>query len=378
MKLDMRFGAFLLAVAAGFAVSALAADAPRPVSASEKISRPIRPDGFAPNMDVELQKAFRNALAKKTLKTLPVWTSTFSISGKSYSYTMIGSPPNGGATTNVPVVIVPVRLTVSDYLVGGSPLVLDANTITSHVLASPLFTALPANNNMQFGQAMLHAAFPTAPAAWGTVFTPTIGATLNLTSPAGAVKIKKVGAKYLATVKKASFLDNAISDATNAANAPGTIYIFVTYNTLEKSAFGYHSYNYGSGKTTALVYIYTSWLEGVDSAFSVPSPDSATLAHEMAETLYDPLITSKTLLWGDAFNGNKCFQSLIEVGDAVEDASAAQQLYTQAGTVDGQPFNFTVQVEANLAWFTRDHTAATYVYPANGALTSPAPLTCTP
>src|SRR5262249_50221585 len=103
-----------------------------------------------------------------------------------------------------------------------------------------------------------------------------------------------------------------------------------------------------------------------------------TLSHEMAETEHDPFITSRTLKWGDAFDSNKCFQSFIEVGDAVEDAPANVQLYAQAG--------FTVQVEANLAWFTRDKSPGlTYSFPSTIAFNAPssfspppAPLTCTP
>jgi hypothetical protein len=354
--------------------------------ASPKINRPMTPDGFAPVMTPSGRANFDAALMKKTLNTAPTWTNSFTINGKTYKYTLVGSAPATGTKTQVPVVIVPVKLTVSDYLVNGSPLVLNASDIASHVIASPIFTpVLYGSQQRQFIDGMLHSEFPAAANAWGTVFTPTIGPELSLVSPAGAVKVKKIKAagspaRYLATISKAGFLDNAISAATNAAAAPGTIYIFVTYNSLENAAFGYHTFNNATvgGKNSALIYIYTSWLEGVDSAFSVPSPDAATLAHEIAEVEHDPLLTSKTLKWGDAFSNNKCFMSLIEVGDAVEFAPADVQLYSQAG--------FTVQVEANLGWFTRDTTPGTvYSFPSSTAFNAPtsfsappAPLTCTP
>ena len=42
---------------------------------------------------------------------IPLWTSSFEYDGTSYSFTMVGSDPSvtGAGTTNVPVVIVPLR-----------------------------------------------------------------------------------------------------------------------------------------------------------------------------------------------------------------------------------------------------------------------------
>ena len=131
-----------------------------------------------------------------------------------------------------------------------------------------------------------------------------------------------------------------------------------------------------------MVYTYTSWLEGLNDAFKVPSPDAATLAHEIAESTHDPLITSKTLVWGDAFRDNRCFQSLIEVGDAVEYAPAKQQLWKQTVQNGGTVETYTLQTEALLPWFERQTPSpalnGAYSFPDFASLTSAAPLTCTP
>ncbi|MDQ2762673.1 MAG: hypothetical protein M3Y22_04040, partial [Pseudomonadota bacterium] len=156
--------------------------------------------------------------------------------------------------------------------------------------------------------------------------------------------------------------------------------VFVTYNALENFAFGYHSFFYTQRKSSATVYTYTSWLEGVDDAFSVPSPDATTLAHEIAEASHDPLITSLTLLWGDAFRHNRCFQKYIEVGDAVEDAPAPQQLWEQTVQSGGTVKTYTLQTEALLPWFERQTPSTVlggaYSFPDVASLTTAAPLTC--
>src|SRR5690242_8178410 len=43
-------------------------------------------------------------------RTVPTWSSAFTFQGRSYPYTMVGTSPLVGATTTVPVVLVPLRL----------------------------------------------------------------------------------------------------------------------------------------------------------------------------------------------------------------------------------------------------------------------------
>jgi hypothetical protein len=321
-------------------------------------------------------------MRRGALQTVPNWTQPFTISGVPYSAHIVGTAPTVGGATSVPAVIVPIRLTVSDYTVNGAtPLVLDASQVVASMLASPFFNASTyASGHRQFIDGMLHTDFPGAAASWSVNYAPTVGATLSITAPAKSVKVyKDKSGAYLATVEQDAVIDSAIAKAL-AAYSPSTVVIFVTYNALEHDAFGYHDFAYTAGDKGAVVYAYTSWLVGVDDAFTVPSPDGATLAHELAELTYDPLITSVTLKWGDAFNNNKCFQRTIEVGDAVENAPASLQLATQSVTVGGATNTYTVQNEALLAWFERDTPSpalgGAYSFPNPRSLTKAAPLTC--
>ena len=280
-----------------------------------------------------------------------------------------------------PTVLVPIKLIVPDIKVNGRALVFDATKSMPNVIASPIFTpAAFDSGTLQFTDAMLHAEFQQAPADWHLLFTPTVAKTLEITAPAGSVSAMqaKSGA-YLGVVNDDTVLDDAILKAVRKYG-PDSYVIFVTYNALEHDGFGYHGAHVGNGGTTATVYAYNSWLVGVDDLLGLASPDADTFAHEMAETVHDALGLSQTLLWGDWFNKNRCFQKYIEVGDAVEDAPGPVQNYRQKVTRNGKTVTYTLQTEALLPWFEREFPSSAihgaYSFPGETALLGPAPLTC--
>ena len=384
-----------LAMAAALSLSGIASataarfNTPIPV---EKMGGKLNP-GYHHPRDVDLDApadwdAYRASIASGSLQTLPTWSGSFSISGQSYNYTLVGNAPAGALTTVIPTVIVPIRLTVSDYSVDGKhPLVLDGSKAIASILGSPIFQVSPYDaGNLQFSDAMLRTEFPDAPARWHTSFSPSVAAPIDIVAPPGTVKVYKAASGRLMGV----IVDSSIIDVGRDSPiptwlrgaSPRTYVVFVTYNALESSAFGYHADRYDKKANTATVYTYTSWLEGVDDLFTIPSPDAATLAHEIAEVVHDPLSTSKTLLWGDAFRHNKCFQSWIEVGDAVEDAPAKVQLWKQTVQGGGRVKTYTLQTEALLPWFERQTPSTAlggaYSFPDAQSLTTAAPLTCVP
>ncbi|MGI8839253.1 MAG: hypothetical protein ACR2F8_00450 [Caulobacteraceae bacterium] len=347
--------------------------------------------GYHHPLDVNLStpaqwQAFRAAVASGAVNTLPTSSGAFSIAGKSYGYTLVGTAPTVPLTTVIPTVIVPIRLTVSDYSVDGvHPVVLDGTRAIPSMLGSPIFHASPyAIGNLQFADAMLRTEFPNAAGRWHTVFSPSVAAPIDIVAPPGTVRvIKTKSGNLLGVIRDGSIIDigrDAPINVALRAASPQTYVVFVTYNALEASAFGYHSFAYTQKKASAVVYTYTSWLEGVNDAFTIPSPDAATLAHEIAEVVHDPLITSVTLKWGDAFNNNRCFQKLIEVGDAVEDAPAKVQLWKQTVQAGGTVKTYTLQTEALLPWFERQTPSTAldgaYSFPDQASLTTAAPLTC--
>jgi hypothetical protein len=330
----------------------------------------------------EQHRALDLAVGSGRVTTVVTWTGRFSIKRKDYRYRFVGTSPDNGTLT-VPVLIVAIKLTVPDGP-KGVPIVFDASDVVSHIVTSPLFTPSPTLGNQQFGDAMLRAEFPNANPAWHTLLNPTTGDVIDITAPPGTVKIKRAkSGKYYGFITDNSIINNPIARYLHAARSPGTIAMFITYNSVEKFAYGYHSWRWGDRNKTAInVYMYSSWMEDIDDVLGFPSPDAATLSHEVAETLHDPLISNVTREWGDPFNRNSCFDTLIEVGDAIEDAGLHKVYAKEEGMLDGAPFDFTVQNMALLPWFTRENPSSAlngaYSFPVEGILTKPARMRCVP
>src|SRR5262249_6023740 len=74
------------------------------------------------------------ALSAGSLQTLPHWQGSYSIEGKRYRYTILGGDPKAGGTTEIKTLIVPVRLTISEFSENGeTPLVMDATKIIGQI-----------------------------------------------------------------------------------------------------------------------------------------------------------------------------------------------------------------------------------------------------
>ena len=338
---------------------------------------------FTGLLRADTQASIAQGLAAGTLTTLPSWSASFSISGQSYSYTLIGTDPaQGPATTIIPTIIVPIRLTVPDYLVHGQPLVLDGQRVITDMLDSPIFHAsdYDSGSGLQFTDAMLHAEFTAAPKNWHLRLSPSVAPVIDVSTTPGQTDVYVAKSGRYAAVINDNVVDKAILKSIRANFDPSAYVIFVTYNALEGGAFGYHSGLMNKDRTGLEIFTYTSWLEGVGDVFGLPSPNADTLAHEAAEVVHDAFGTSQTLVWGDWFNHNRCFQTYIEVGDAVEDAPPKVQNTRQTVIVNGKKRDFTVQSEALLPFFTRTYPSnaihQAYSWPNETAILGPAPLYC--
>lgn len=320
-------------------------------------------------------------MAAGTLRSLPSWSHRFSVAGTPYNYTLLGSDPAAGAaTTVIPTVLVPIRLTVTGA--GDAPLVFDMTPEMPSVIRSPIFTpAKFASGRLQFTDAMLHMEFPKAPKGWHLILSPSVAATIDVQATRRQVRIMHTqDGTALGVVTDGALLQQAIGQWISTNFSPDVHPIFFTLNVLVGGAFGYHSGIPNKAGDQLEVFTYTSWLEGAGKAFGIASPNADTLAHEEAEVVHDAFGTSKTRYWGDWFNNNKCFQPFIEVGDAVEDASGPVQNYREKTTVNGHEVVYTLQSEALLPWFERQYPSPAlhnaYSFPNETALLGPAPLNC--
>ncbi len=319
----------------------------------------------------------RRSFDAQKIETLPSWRRHFTVAGERYHYRILGAPPESAATTAIPTLIVPIRLLVPD-----KSMVFDATPIVPHIVSSPLFSPALSGGAPQFADAMLHAEFPAAPRGWHTLLAPATGPTLEITMPPGGVKVSVAqSGKAFGAIRDSRRVNRAIVKFMRRNPDPGTLMIFITYNSVEDFAYGYHSWAWADREhRSAQVYMYSSWLEDVDDVLRFPSPDAATLSHEIVETVHDPLITSVTRKWGDHFDRNRCFDTLIEVADAVEDAPLSIVYARELSLRDGRPFAYTLQNTALLPWFTRETPSSArggaYSFPDPLALKKPAPLDC--
>lgn len=280
----------------------------------------------------------RRSFDADKLATLPTWKRRFEIEGHSYSYRIVGAQPDSGTTTWVPTLIVPIRLVVPDQAA-----VFDAAPIVAHIVSSPLFSRTLSVGQLQFADGMLRAEFPDAPRGWHTLLAPMAAPALEIVMPKHSVKVyQSQSGKLFGHIRDSHTVNLAIAHYMRKHPDPATMMVFITYNSVESFAYGYHSWRWGDrAHGSAQVYMYSSWMEDIDDVLGFPSPDAATLSHEIVETIHDPLITSVTRRWGDHFDGNRCFDTLIEVADAVEDAPLRIVYAKQVALRDGQPFAYT-------------------------------------
>jgi hypothetical protein len=250
------------------------------------------------------------------------------------------------------------------------------------VEGSPIFySPFYVSGIRQFGDAMLHAEFPSAPKSWSLILSPSVAPTLDITLPKGTAKVltAKSGA-LVVLVRDDALIDRPIAEWTREYSSPGSLAIFDTYNALEHDGFGYHSFLYANEKSQALLYIYNSWLVGIGDVLGIPSPRRHHAEPRSRRIDPRPLGTSLTRLWGDVFRGDRCFQRFIEGGDAIEDTPHKLQFYHQWGSVDGKPRLYVLQNEALPPWFERQMPShalgGVYSFPGNQALTAAAPLNC--
>lgn len=102
--------------------------------------------------------------------SLPTFTSTATVAGTKYTYTLLGGDPAKGGTTTIPTVLVAIALTIDAPMdAAGRKAVLDAGPIAQQVIRSPIFADYPfASGTTQYGDALMRADFYSQGGNWHT------------------------------------------------------------------------------------------------------------------------------------------------------------------------------------------------------------------
>ncbi|HEY7058105.1 MAG TPA: hypothetical protein VH458_16325, partial [Vicinamibacterales bacterium] len=93
--------------------------------------------------------------------SLPTFTSTATVGGTNYTYTLLGGDPAKGGTTTIPTVLAAITLTIEAPMdAAGRKAVLDAEPIARQVIRSPIFADYPfASGTTQYGDALMRTDF---------------------------------------------------------------------------------------------------------------------------------------------------------------------------------------------------------------------------
>jgi len=292
---------------------------------------------------------------------VPIWTGTFKFNNQTFTYHMVGTDPAAGsATSNIPLVIIPLKFHFSDgtNLSATQTVCGDVKNTKYRVKNSPLIknaTFTPGGTNVgttQYVDAFQRANF------WKVVST---------TAPNYHVRLSPVSVKPLQTINVGgngttvagpcarigevdiNFFDNiAMNLLTQLAIPANTLPLFLDYNTFWTSGgcciLGYHSTN-NAGTQAYAVAAYS------DPGIFKTAPgirDIHALSHEIGEWMDDPLIPNINIVpaWGHVGQVSGC-SNVLENGDPVTGKAFT---VTTGGLF---PFTYHPEDLVFLPWFSR-------------------------
>jgi hypothetical protein len=317
--------------------------------------------------------------------TFPRFSSSFSVGGKVYPFTMIGNPPASGIPASIKSIIIPLRMNFVGFGTKGQiSHSFDPEPAVASVIGSPLYVpaAFP-NGTGQFVDQMQRAAFwnlMDSEHHWhvrmdDAVVGPTID--IEVTPETGSLSRDSAGNPFGDVF--IDFMDSQIRTILQFLNLGfDTLPIFVT-DDVTAEALGYHTayaVKDDQGKTRLQTFIYTSWLNPalVDPLFA----DISTINHELAEWTNDPFGNNRAPDWfyppptdpSTVCSGNP----FLEVGDPQGNGPTFADFPTFVSTVNG--VNYHLQQLVLWQWFTDQVPSSAfhgwYTFPVPSALTVPA------
>jgi hypothetical protein len=288
---------------------------------------------------------------------LQFYTANYTSFGKSNSFNIVGTDPSlGAATTTVPVVIVPIKLTFNS-----TGKVLDGTNQVTSTVNSPLFLTADYVTGgtdigvTQYGDAIQRAQFWNfagfSPAGYHVLLgVPTVASTVSITVTTGNGTTNGSGT---IGVVKGSFFDPLLK-ALIPSFGPNVLPIFLTDNVFESSdgtfntccTLGYHD-SEAPPIVTAHTWIYAAYTRSGTFSGNVIQ-DVQPLSHEVSEWINDPFvgvlaIGAINLIPPAKLSQGGCIIN-FETGDPLEDPPVVFTQVTNTTT-------YHLQDEAFLWWY---------------------------
>ena len=284
--------------------------------------------------------------------SLQSWNGSFTYSGTTYNYNMVGAAPSTNTSATITTYIIPVKITITNRngtktTFDPSHVLSNGNTVTTNTVQSPLFdsTTTYIQGGVNVGTTQYIDAFQRAN-FWGTVQSnPNSHLLLSVTTLAEqslspSRTFGKTGTPFGFTAAEVdiNWFDSQIPTLISKLGIqPNQFPIFLLYNTyLTQNGGccigGYHS---SEGSTSnPQSYAEATYVDHV-GAFS---QDVSALSHEIGEWADDPLTVN--------FNGNNTPCGILEVGDPEEGfANYGAVTYPLHG------FNYNLQDLVTLPYF---------------------------
>ncbi|MEJ0045820.1 MAG: hypothetical protein WDN04_06620 [Rhodospirillales bacterium] len=242
------------------------------------------------------------------------WTFSYTYKGRTYNDVFIGTNPTGGASTTVPVYIIPINLKKSKKInTDPSTVLSNGKTVTQNTVASPIFqTGIDyVQGGTDIGNTQYIDAYQRA-SLWGTVSShtgyhvllgaPTVEPEQTIKVGANGTIATDFGVKVLNA--NINWFDGKIEPMLKKLKIPtNALPIFLITQTYLTSGGccigGYHAY------TGTQAYSVFSYIQKP----GVFSQDVSALSHEVAEWLDDPTTN----------NNSPC--GIYENGDPLENTA---------------------------------------------------------
>jgi len=318
-------------------------------------------------------------------QALPHFSSSFSVNGATYPYTMLGYPPKSGRSVALRSVVVPLRM----HFVGFGPngnisYTFFPGPAVKSIVHSPMYQdATFVNGVGQFGEMMQRAAFwnkMDAERKWSVrmarprVLDPI---DIEITPETGALFQDSSG-NYFGDVLF-SLVDAMARIIIQTEHfAADELPVFVTDN-VTAEALGWHSaypVRHPDHSVRLQTYVFTSWL---DPALVDPIvADVSTFNHENLEWINDPFVVNVVPTWmyppasdpRTVCSGN----NLLEVGDPQGNGPTFDDYPTVVVPIDGVQYH--LQQLVLLQWFTDEVPSSAengwYTFPDPTSVTAPA------
>ncbi|HEY6272164.1 MAG TPA: hypothetical protein VIX19_09245 [Terriglobales bacterium] len=301
------------------------------------------------------------AVARQRIASVPHFSGSFPAEGKTFPFTLVGTPPRNGGTTQIPTQIIAVSLLFEGVLdKGGEPVILDPQPVLGRIQGSPNFRPYSYQTGLtQFADAVQRAQFfRTMNQDWHTLLSPPeMLRPVTIDVPAGMAKVyrnRASGVTY-AVVDTRFFLSHLNTVVQLEQMRPDALVLILTANVLlapladvkQCCLLGFHT-AFAAGHVGRVQQIQTlvwaSWLD--QGLFGNSIGDVTPMSHEISEWMNNPFGTNIVPAWQPVGESGGCHTNL-ETADPV----AALPNAGFPVSIDG--FTFHPQTEVLLPWFTR-------------------------